>query len=106
MIKIKNRYKNMVKPLQLVSDCEVLEVDCEVLEVDCEVLEVDCEVLEVDTEVLKYVAVAVSSCGIWVQLSRPCSKKDANSFRGCQLRNETFKVVTEAIFNEHLKKIT
>jgi hypothetical protein len=117
MIKIKNKYKNMVKPLQLVSDLddietlEVLEFDTEfievteVLEIDTEVLEIT-EVLQVDTEVLKYVAIAVSSCGIWVQLSRPCSKKDANSFRGCQLRNETFKVVTETIFNKHLKKIT
>ncbi len=114
----------MVKPLQLVNDTEmleVLEVDIETLEVtevlqfDTEVLEVTevlqfddietLDVLKVDTEVLKYVAVAVSG-DIWVQLSKPCSKKDAQSFKGCQLRNETFKVVTETIFNEHLKKIT
>jgi hypothetical protein len=53
----------------------------------------------------KYVAIAISG-DIWVQLSKPCSKKDAQKFNGSQLDGETFKIVSESVFNNYHKKIT
>jgi hypothetical protein len=52
----------------------------------------------------KYIAIAVSG-DIWVQLSKPTSKKDAQRYAGAQCLNEIFKVVDEATFNNYSKKI-
>lgn len=51
-----------------------------------------------------YIAIAEKD-GIWVQLSKPCKRKDAELFKDCALKNETFKIVTEEEFNNYKKTI-
>lgn len=41
-----------------------------------------------------FIAIAISKTGVWVCLSKPCNKKDAEFFRGKQLENETFDIKT------------
>lgn len=41
-----------------------------------------------------FVAIAITPYNYWVVVSKPCSQSEAEEFRGCEMRGETFKVVT------------
>lgn len=52
-----------------------------------------------------YIAVAITHDDYWVLLSLPCTKNDAEKFRGCQLSNETFEIKTQEEVNNHKKVV-
>lgn len=51
----------------------------------------------------KYVAIGISPTNLWVILSKPCSKENAELFKGSELPTETFAVVTVQQVKEHNK---
>lgn len=50
----------------------------------------------------KYIAVAVKGDYL-ICLSKPCSKKQAEKFRGCEMRGEKFEIKTETEVKNHKK---
>lgn len=52
-----------------------------------------------------YIAVAITHDDYWVLVSKPCTKEEAEKFRGCQLPNETFDVKTQDEVNNHKKVV-
>jgi len=51
----------------------------------------------------KYIAVGVTACGIWVLLSKPTTRDNAQLFKGCELKNEVFELKTESEVDNHNK---
>lgn len=52
---------------------------------------------------MKYLATAITKDNYWVLLSKPCTKDEAEMFRGCEMRGEKFEVKTEEEVNNHKK---
>lgn len=52
-----------------------------------------------------YIAVAITHDDYWVLVSTPCTKDEAEKFRGCQLPNETFEIKTTEQVNNHKKVV-
>jgi hypothetical protein len=42
-----------------------------------------------------------ASLDYWVLLSKPCTKQEAEQFRGCEMRGEKFEIKTEEQVNNH-----
>ena len=54
---------------------------------------------------MKHIAIAINK-EYWIAVSKPCSFEHAERFRGCQMKGETFNVVTEEEFNNHKPNLT
>lgn len=52
-----------------------------------------------------YIAVGITHDDYWVLVSKPCTKEEAEKFRGCQLPNETFDIKTQEEVNNHKKVV-
>ena len=52
---------------------------------------------------MKYIATAITKDNYWVLLSKPCTKDEAEMFRGCEMRGEKFEVKTEDEVSNHKK---